>query len=258
MTVRWIARSGSRTSRSAAIRSPSSTFPTTARPTFAFFQNNGGKQVRFKGPANVNFTNRWIHVVGILNHWSDTKKCQVWVNGEQLVNVTPTRGIGLGRASAGNVTFGEGVYGTYWEPPAGANATPVSFPGRFDEIRLYKRALSPAEIRYLYTHATPANECQEPVKRVSLNKLKFTRKDDGVETEADVLPLAGATYAWEVVDGNADAVSFADSHAAQTKVVFSKAGNYRLRLNSEVDGRSYVSEIVEVEVEPTGLLLLVR
>lgn len=224
---------------------------------FAFFQNNGGWQVRFKGPS-INYTNRWIHVVGILHHWSSAAKCQVWVNGEQLENITPTRGLGRGRASTGDVTFGGGGYGSYWDPPAGASQNPESFPGRFDEIRLYKRSLSVAEIRYLYKHPHAADECLEPVKKIGLSKLKFLCKDKDVTTVVDVLTNPGATYAWEVIGENAANVSFEDSHALETKVLFRKGGNYRLRLLTEVDGRSYVSEILDVEVEKPGMALLFR
>ncbi|GCE09241.1 glutaminase domain-containing protein [Dictyobacter aurantiacus] len=84
-------------------------------------------------------TNVWYHLVGV--HDTMAKQIKLYVNG----TLVDTQSVGTAWNAQGETVIGRGKY----------NGGPVDFwPGLIDDVRLYNRVLSDADVFSLY-HATP-------------------------------------------------------------------------------------------------------
>lgn len=216
------------------------------------------RRSRWKGPAGVNFTNRWVHVVFQLDQ-HNSGQSEVWVNGEKLTDWTgdqPRYQRYYDRA------FCYGGNTCYAEVDPGAATTSYKFPGRLDEIRMYRRKLTESEIRYLYEYASPeqinhAPDVMVPASPVVVPYAKSTTiqatvKDDGV-------PAGGTlTYGWKVLEGDGASVDFSETGTASANVTVWKLGSYTLQLVASDGVRTTYSDPVVVNVTPPGLKLIIR
>jgi len=90
---------------------------------------------RALAPSTVE-PNRWYHLVGVRDAAAGTLK--LYVDGQ----LAATRSVCLGEASSGHTVIGRGKYG----------GNPVDFlDGAVDQVHLYDRALTDAEVSALYT-----------------------------------------------------------------------------------------------------------
>ncbi|HKN51202.1 MAG TPA: LamG-like jellyroll fold domain-containing protein, partial [Amycolatopsis sp.] len=90
---------------------------------------------RALAPSTVE-PNRWYHLVGVRDAATGTLK--LYVDGQ----LAATRSVCLGEASSGHTVIGRGKYG----------GNPVDFlDGAVDQVHLYDRALTDAEVSALYT-----------------------------------------------------------------------------------------------------------
>ena len=90
---------------------------------------------RALAPSTVE-PNRWYHLVGVRDAATGTLK--LYVDGQ----LAATRSVCLGEASSGDTVIGRGKYG----------GNPVDFlDGAVDQVHLYDRALTDAEVSALYT-----------------------------------------------------------------------------------------------------------
>ncbi|MEO5961329.1 MAG: LamG-like jellyroll fold domain-containing protein, partial [Opitutaceae bacterium] len=136
------------------------------------------------------------------------------------------------------------------------------FKGGLDEISLYDRPLSEAEIAAIFAAGpagktpTPAN--QPPTVNAGSDTIAFldtpanlagTALDDGLPT-----PPASLTYAWSKVSGPGNVI-FSAATAATTTASFSAAGSYTLRLTASDSLLSGSDDIgVSVQVRPVVAL----
>jgi len=130
-----------------------------------------------------------------------------------------------------------------------SKANPTSIDGKIYGVRLYKRALSDAEIAAM---VPGAQVNQPPVVRAGKStdtksarlKLSGTFSDDGRASVAQT----GSWSAWRRVSGPGQ-VRFTDRFALDTEVVFTEPGAYSLELAGS-DGAHLVRDIIEVRYLP--------
>ncbi|MDD2462218.1 MAG: hypothetical protein PHT98_14165, partial [Kiritimatiellae bacterium] len=138
-----------------------------------------------------------------------------------------------------------------------------TFPGIVDEVRVWNRKLSPAEIRQLAAEPVSMNNRAPQVtvspaggpdsKIVRNRPMTFTAMafDDG-------LPLgASLTYDWQVVVGNAAAVTFSAQNAAATQVTVNGTGAFAFRVKVTDGDLTAYSEAQRFEVVSAGTAILI-
>ena len=138
-----------------------------------------------------------------------------------------------------------------------------AFPGIVDEVRVWNRKLSPAEIRQLAAEPVSMNNRAPQVtvspaggpdsKIVRNRPMTFTAMafDDG-------LPLgASLTYDWQVVVGNAAAVTFSAQNAAATQVTVNGTGAFAFRVKVTDGDLTAYSEAQRFEVVSAGTAILI-
>jgi K319L-like, PKD domain/Concanavalin A-like lectin/glucanases superfamily len=125
------------------------------------------------------------------------------------------------------------------------------FGGRIDEVRIYGRAMSPAEVFGLATLATGN---RAPVVNAGTNQyatvnmptaLNGTATDDGLPN-----PPGAVTTTWSQASGPGS-VTFGNANAANSTATFDTVGVYVLRLTAD-DGQSQVAGDVSVTVYATA------
>jgi hypothetical protein len=141
----------------------------------------------------------------------------------------------------------------------GPQAGPRNFPGVIDEVRMYNRKLSPAEIAMLATQPVFANRA--PTVNVGETvrghvggggMLPGMVSDDG--SPAGI----GTTCRWRIVSGDPSGICLADETVADTAVAFLKLGVYGVQLEATDGERVTYSDVVTVEVIAGGTVLMVK
>jgi len=130
------------------------------------------------------------------------------------------------------------------------------FPGLIDEMRLYSRKLSAAEVRQLASEMPTANRAPQTVVEAGASADAVRRGTITLDPLVvdDGLPANGTlSGAWRVVSGDASAVTISGND-----VTFSKPGTYGLAYVATDGERTTVSPTVTVKVSPLGLVLIVR
>ena len=137
-----------------------------------------------------------------------------------------------------------------------------TFPGVVDEVRIWNRALSAAEVKrladdpYVFSNRRPQVMTSGAASGTATKNrplaLASEVRDDGKPAGA---PLA---YAWEVVSGDASAVTFADRNAASTTATFAAIGTYTLRLRVTDGARTTYGEPVVCEIVQAGTMILLK
>ena len=229
------------------------------------YQTYTAKRRKFAGPTNLNFSNRWIHVVAQVNQRNNGES-EVWVNGEKLAyksgdDLTYGRYIADGR----KMYFGGQSSNTQFEdadPDAPAGAC-KSFPGALDEIRIYRRKLSAAEIRFLYEYPVPRYAQIPPESWVASQGASAVKAEPiavsgSVAADVNAAPVRSASAKWTVGSGDASQVSFADVTSPTTSVTFAKKGRYVLQLIADDGVHTTYSNPVVVDVAAKGFAILFR
>jgi hypothetical protein len=153
---------------------------------------------------------------------------------------------------------GDGHNGHY-KDEAG-NYLSRTFPGIIDEVRMYNRRLTEAEIKYLaanpvvdVNHAPAAT--LEGEKSASISRRDLALVAHVGDVGGDPSALSGR---WEVVAGDAGAVVFGDVSSAETTFTAKKAGVYSV-VYVVSDGRHVTySEPMEITVERAGMVLKIK
>jgi len=232
---------------------------------FSIVQNNSkDSPLRFKGPSGLNYTNRWIHLVAQMDNHR-TGGSEVWVNGMKLTETTGAT-LGLGRTTQNAFLFGGGT--AYPYPPNDPNASIANvackkFPGAIDELRMYRRKLSEAEIRYLYEHPVPSAENEAPSVTVPLSTVKLYRNLAGKQLAAgafdDGIPAGSAlSCTWSVVSGDASGLMLEAGEGASLVVTGLKNGDYKLQLVATDGERTTYSAFVPISVLSAGMRISIR
>lgn len=179
------------------------------------------------------------------------------------------RGMGGGRVRSGNEGLlqigghsNTGATGNngHWIDVQG-NSLSRTFPGIIDEVRMYNRALTEPEIRYLADNPV-VGAALTPVVSGEPDGLRSTsRKALTVDVKVCAPPmLAGEelSYEWRVLSGDPSKVSFTDSMSRSTDVKIKSAGMYMLQLAVSCGGRTAYSEPIAIQVQSPGLVVHVK
>lgn len=164
--------------------------------------------------ASTVTTNKWQHIVMVFDGSTATNNLQLYLNGalDKMTSITPAT---VPRNATANVSIGNN--GTY------------DFLGAMDEVRIYNRALTLAEVQDLYA-AVPANigpvvSIASPISGNAGDALALSASasDDGKP--------GALTLNWSTLSGPGS-VAFANASAASTNVTFAQAGAFGLRLTA--------------------------
>ena len=131
------------------------------------------------------------------------------------------------------------------------------FNGTLDEIRIFNRALTPAEISDLYLFNTIVTNAINTVPSVNAGidqtinlpakaALNATASDDGLPN-----PPGALTYLWSQISGPGTA-TFANASSLTTTASFSQSGTYILRLTAN-DSILASSDDIQIIVNPANL-----
>lgn len=228
----------------------------------------------FKGP-DINLTNRWTHVVALINQRGTRpgEPVEVWVDGHKLERLEQPQGMGEFTCPrlmeyTLHSTYTSWAFGGFsrqtgsidYSFMGGPSADVCRFPGAFDEIRIYNRHLEESEIRCLYEY--PCGPCPEiaPSVTVPLDDVKITCRKEGTVAASAFAASAGASLSckWSVVYGDASKVQISDDTSLTPTIRFTKAGEYRLQLAVGDGLRTAYSEPVSFMVQPKGLMVRIR
>ena len=194
-------------------------FQTGTDGTVAFFYGlgGGGVPLNFVGPSSTTkiLDDRWHHLAGA---WTGSQ-IHIYVDGvleNSVVQTTPP--VGNNRDLEIGSAWGGGSRTRY-------------FHGLIDEISIYNRALSSAEVLSI-RNSGAAGKCTPPPMVVSEPQSAVTAAGGTVSFAASVAGVSPLSYQW-FFKGNAltDGGSVAGSHAPSLAIgpaMFSNAGGYTL------------------------------
>ena len=176
------------------------------------------------------------------------------VNGMGGGRVRDTEKIMIG----GHKENGDGNNGHFKD--ADGNRRSRTFPGVIDEVRMYNRKLTEAEIKYLAANPVVDVNRAPSAFAVLQNQRVVNRKaaaiagfasDDGAESAT----LSGC---WQVIDGDASAVSFGDASAGETTFTAKKIGRYVIAYVVSDGEKSSWSEPLVINVESMGMTVRIQ
>ena len=240
---------------------------------FTLFQNatagspcaGAGDQDVYGRPP-VDPEGRWTHVYALFDRNTPRSEStsELWIDGVKMTNRT-SNGMGGSRVRdsqyimiGGHKANGAGNNGHFKD--GDGNYISRTFPGIIDEVRMYNRKLTEAEIGYLA--ANPVVDVNRaPAVAVSSSKKRVgTRKAAAIAaaTGDDGNPAAELAGGWRVVSGDAAAVSFADASAAETEFTATETGVYLLSYVVSDGEKETWSEPLEVNVVRSGMAITIR
>ena len=159
-------------------------------------------------------TNKWYHLVAVFDGSSTTNNLQLYINGspDKFTTVPP---VTVPRNSTAPLRIG---------------ANDVNdFVGSMDEVRIYARALTLAEVFDL-SQAVPANMGPVVSSSGTISGNVNTALAISATATDDAKP-APLTLAWSLLSGPGS-VTFGNSAAAATTATFAQPGTYTLRLTA--------------------------
>lgn len=211
---------------------------------------------------------RWMHVCAVLaRNQADNALWEMWYDGvKQKAKSSTSQARGRVNANpvliAGMAYTSKGDYNGNW--PAGDGDTFLSrtFPGIVDEVRIWSRKLTAAEIRFLAANPIPgANRGPSVDAPTTANATPLSKRPTVVASAAfaDRLPAGGSLVCeWAVVSGDATCAVFGDKTAHETTFTARKKGVYVLQLKVTDGERTVWSRPLTVEVKAPGVALLIR
>ena len=224
-----------------------------------------------KGRTNIDyytadvpsFDDRWVHVYAVFDRQTgySSNASELWIDG--VKQVVSDKGMGGGRIQDGNpLQFGNinAATGT-----AGANDRwgnmPRTFPGSLDEIRLYNRKLTEAEIRFLA--ANPVVDVNQApaadVVAVPADAVRGESAEVAATAADDGLPVGSTlTGSWVVLSGNAENLVFTDPTARETQAKALKAGSYTVAYRACDGEKTTYSDPQTYVVGKSGTILFLR
>lgn len=209
---------------------------------------------------------RWTHIYALFDRTTSYKSntSELWIDGVKMSNRT-VNGMGGGRVRdaekimiGGHRENGDGNNGHFKD--ADGNRRSRTFPGVIDEVRMYNRKLTEAEIKYLAANPVVDVNRAPSAFAVLQNSRVVNRKaaaiagfasDDGAESAT----LSGC---WQVIDGDASAVSFGDASAGETTFTAKKIGRYVIAYVVSDGEKSSWSEPLVINVESMGMTVRIR
>lgn len=230
-----------------------------------YHQTVGGaaSKMYFARPS-VDPKGRWTHVAAVLDRSTAaaSNASQLWIDG---VRQQPTSGtLGAARKNANSILIGGMAPTSSHDESNGSiiiNGVQYSrrFPGVIDEVRLYNRQLSEAEIKWLAAHPQ-IDAVTGPVVDGLPETVKAQKKTESV-TLAPVVSGADdpdAVCKWEVVSGDPAGLQIQNADQPSCTIVGGSKGTYRLRLAVTSGGRTTYSDLVTVVITPSGFAVIIR
>ncbi len=232
--------------------------------------SQGGTGNLYFNPPARSVVDRWTHLYALYSRADGVKdNFAFYVDG---VRQTSVGSIGFPRPArlANNTIEIGGIMPGRQVGPAMGNVKKgnngdyysASFPGTIDDIRIYNRPLTEAEIRTLASRpnlsenlppvfSTDVPMSLRPVARKTL-ALPMAVFDDGQPTNGTL------ACEWRVVSGDASEVVFTDNTSPATEVRFVKSGDYTLQLVATDGERTSYSPLVAVAAQPVGTVVSFR
>ena len=209
---------------------------------------------------------RWTHVYALFDRKTGRadNTSELWIDGVRQTSRT-VNGMGGGRVRSadtimigGHKANGDGNNGHFKD--GSGNYLSRTFPGVIDEVRMYNRRLTEAEIKYLAANPVADIDRAPAVSAASKARRVGTRKEAAIAAAAgdDRKAAAELTGRWQVVGGDAASVSFADAAAAETEFTAAAAGVYLLSYVVSDGENETWSEPVEINVTRSGMTVTVR
>jgi hypothetical protein len=232
--------------------------------------SGSGGLLYYASPA-VSPENRWMHMYVAFDRYNvnSINGSQLWFDG---VKQTPTSGaIGFARVKANipitiggmnvneiNTTTQNGYY-----RDGEGNILSRTLPGVMDEVRMYDRLLSEAEIKYLASHPVLAAQRGPSVDVLAetdtLRVSRLTPRTFSPVAAGEVLPQdTELTYLWSCVSGDASSVTFTDATVRATTVTFERVGTYVLQLAVSDGERTTYSDPLTIIVPERGIFISLR
>jgi len=207
------------------------------------------------------FDGRWVHVYAAFDRQTSPSdnQSELWIDGVRQ-HLSGTRVMGGGRVNANPILFGNLNVSS---GTAGANNRwdnrPRTFPGALDEIRLYNRKLSEAEIRFLAANPVVDVNYAPAVDVAIAPTVKGKPAATSVLTADDGMPTGAALKGrWVVIAGDASKLKFADQTAEATTVTASKAGTYTFAYAVTDGEKTTYSDPKVLEVHRAGLVFTMK
>lgn len=234
-------------------------------PGFLFFQQGAGGAAmwyNFPRPANPP-QDRWMHVYACFDRAAGDE-LDLYIDGDRQTkdssggkNAARVRTEPL-QIGGMTVTTG-GPQGPLTNSVSGGFYSRV-FPGVMDEVRVYNRKLSDAEIACLAARPAWLNRAPLPetVARTLSGHvgqtlpLQAAAYDDGLPDGSTL------TCRWRFVDGDESGLAIADTAEPSTAVTLLKAGTYSVQLEASDGDRAAYSEVVAITVNPGGTVILLQ
>ncbi len=223
--------------------------------------------VHWPAPA-VSPIGRWMHICAVLaRNRANNALWEMWYDGvKQSASSSFSQARGRVNANplliAGMAYAAKGDYNGNWPTGNGDAFYSRTFPGIVDEVRIWSRKLTAAEIRYLAAHPILDANRGPSVERPKAETVRpAVRKETAVASVAfaDNPPAGNAlSYEWRVLVGDEDDVVFADRTAASTTFTARRMGRYVLQLKVSDGERVVYSEPLSIEAVVAGMSIVIR
>jgi beta-galactosidase len=181
----------------------------------------------------------WYHVVASFDRGNLTTPPVFYINGEKMTTST----LATASGTAPPLT-GTGYIGNRYDGARGWN-------GLIDDLRIYNRILSNAEIQVLA--AMPMTNLA-PIVSAGANQIivwpASASLQGAVSDDGNPNPPGAVALNWSQFSGSGIA-TFANSNAATTTATFSAPGNYVLRLTADDGQVKTSSDVTVTAIRPT-------
>ena len=188
--------------------------------TFGF--HNGGFQEFNTTTVNLQ-TGTWYHIAATFDNTSD--EVRVYLDGAEVLSTTTTISPII---NAGKLYIGKSQHGEYWN-------------GTLDDLRIYDRILSPAEVTALSSDGDPGPSACDGTYRDEFNERIFSGSDG---------TLDWSTTPWEEV-GESDGATNGDVK------VRTDLSDYQLRIKDNDNGGEGVERIADLSGATTATLTFI-
>ena len=251
--------------------------PLNGDDTFRLYtQGNGGTacSLDFAKPS-FSTRGKWVHVCFVMNRRDGSAADNaVWVNGIKLACTGMSGSANVPRIGSGTMCINGLSCAFDWSnrnhmnnylfksgtSQADAEWYSRSFPGKIDEVKVWNRRLTDAEIRRL--SVSPDLNAASPVSvEVKAPEGLIARTLASLDAHAYVDPLSkgslALSYEWAVLSGDASRIVFGDK-TELAPTIRAKAGSYVLQLTVISPDGQVKSAPVLLDVRPTGMVLFLR
>ena len=236
-----------------------------AAPGFTLFQQgSGGSAMTYTFPSpSLSPKNRWMHVYASFARTTGDE-LELYIDGVKQTK-SASSGKNAGRVVGNTVRLGGmattvgGTQGPVTNTVSGGYYSRV-FPGVIDEMRLYNRKLTSAEIAYLAANPVSVNRppLPEPSAKTIVGNQGTSQPLEAVAYDDGLPAGASLTYCWRIIAGKTEGIDIADATSPTTTISLLKIGTYTLQLATSDGERVSYSDVVTVVVNPCGTTVLLK